>query len=212
MAVAEGRLIPVPGGRAQRPTLEQRLAAAAWLVVTTLLFVDIAGSTERIVTMGDATWRELLHRHYTVTRRAISVFDGTEVDVAGDGLLATFNGPARAIRCARSIQREAVPLGLALRAGVHTAEVERVDNTVRGIAVHTAARIAALASPGEVLVSCPFHLLHPVPSVYPIQMFGGRAAVRQEHRALIPRDTQRALPWTVWSFRRNAEEDRGEPH
>ena len=103
--------------------------------------------------MGDATWRELLHRHYTVTRRALSVFDGTEVDVAGDGLLATFNGPARAIRCARSIQREAVPLGLALRTGVHTAEVERVDNTVRGIAVHTAARIAALASPGEVLVS-----------------------------------------------------------
>jgi pimeloyl-ACP methyl ester carboxylesterase/class 3 adenylate cyclase len=122
-------------------------------VLTTLLFIDIVGSTEHAVAIGDAAWRDLLERHYMLTRRALSVFAGTEVDRAGDGLLATFDGPARAIRCARSIQREAGALGLALRAGVHTGEVERVDRAIRGIAVHTAARIAALAAPGEVLVS-----------------------------------------------------------
>jgi pimeloyl-ACP methyl ester carboxylesterase/class 3 adenylate cyclase len=122
-------------------------------VLTTLLFIDIVGSTEHAVAIGDAAWRDLLQRHYMLTRRALSIFAGTEVDTAGDGLLATFDGPARAIRCARSIQREAAALGLALRAGVHTGEVERVDRAIRGIAVHTVARIAALAAPGEVLVS-----------------------------------------------------------
>jgi class 3 adenylate cyclase len=122
-------------------------------VLTTILFIDVAGSTERAAGMGDAAWRDVLQRYYTVTRRALTVFGGTEVDTAGDGLLATFDGPARAIRCARSIQRETAPLGLTLRAGVHTGEVERVDRAIRGIAVHMAARITSLAVPGEVLVS-----------------------------------------------------------
>jgi class 3 adenylate cyclase len=122
-------------------------------VLATILFIDIAASTERAAGMGDAAWRDVLERYYTVSRRALTVFGGTEVDTAGDGLLASFDGPARAIRCARSIQRETTPLGLTLRAGVHTGEVERVDRAIRGIAVHTAARIASLAVPGEVLVS-----------------------------------------------------------
>jgi len=130
-----------------------RFPVASDRVLTTLLFIDIAGSTEHAVVIGDAAWRDLLQRHYTLTRRALSVFAGTEVDTAGDGLLATFDGPARAIRCGQLIHREAASLGLRLRAGVHTGEVERVDRTVRGIAVHIAARIAALASPGEILVS-----------------------------------------------------------
>lgn len=122
-------------------------------VLTTILCLDVAGSTELVVVLGDEAWGDVLRRYYTLARRTLTAFGGTEVDVAGDGLLATFDGPARAIRCARAIQSEATQVGLKLRAGVHTGEVERVGGGIRGIAVHVAVRIASLAAPEEILVS-----------------------------------------------------------
>ena len=130
-----------------------QVAAATDRVLATILFVDIVGSTERVAAVGDAVWRNLLERHYALARRQLVAYAGVEVDTAGDGLLARFDGPARAIRCARAIQRDAKELGLELRAGVHTGEVELAGTAIRGIAVHTAARIASLAGPGEVFTS-----------------------------------------------------------
>ncbi len=130
-----------------------QVAAPSDRVLATILFVDIVGSTERVAALGDAVWRNLLERHYVLARRQLVAYAGVEVDTAGDGLLARFDGPARAIRCARAIQRDAKELGLELRAGVHTGEVEMVGTAIRGIAVHTAARIASLAGPGEVYTS-----------------------------------------------------------
>jgi pimeloyl-ACP methyl ester carboxylesterase/class 3 adenylate cyclase len=127
--------------------------AASDRVLATILFLDIVGSTERVAAVGDAVWRNLLERHYALARRQLVTYAGVEVDTAGDGLLARFDGPARAIRCARAIQREAKELGLELRAGVHTGEVELVGTAIRGIAVHTTSRIASLAGPGEVYTS-----------------------------------------------------------
>jgi class 3 adenylate cyclase len=122
-------------------------------VLATILFIDIVGSTERVAAVGDAVWRNLLERYYALVRRELAAYSGIEVDTAGDGLLARFDGPARAIRCARAIQRAARELGLELRAGVHTGEVELAGPALRGIAVHTASRIASLAGPGEVYTS-----------------------------------------------------------
>lgn len=138
--------------------IEEWVTTAAAPVATerflaTILFVDIVRSTERVAELGDAAWRDLLARYYVVARRELALYGGREVDTAGDGLLGTFDGPARAIRCARAIQREGTALGLTLRAGIHTGEVERSNGAVRGIAVHLAARIAAIASPGEIYVS-----------------------------------------------------------
>lgn len=130
-----------------------QVAAPTDRVLATILFIDIVGSTERVAELGDAVWRNLLERHYALARRQLVAYAGIEVDTAGDGLLARFDGPARAIRCARAIQREAKEVGLELRAGVHTGEVEMVGTAIRGIAVHTAARIASLAGPGEVYTS-----------------------------------------------------------
>lgn len=130
-----------------------RVAAPSDRVLATILFIDIVGSTERVATVGDAVWRNLLERYYALVRRELVAYAGVEVDTAGDGLLARFDGPARAIRCARAIQRAATELGLELRAGVHTGEVELAGTAIRGIAVHTAARIASLAGPGEVYAS-----------------------------------------------------------
>ena len=122
-------------------------------VLTTVLFTDIVGSTDRAALLGDRAWRDLLEAHNTVVRSQLSSFRGVEVDRAGDGFLATFDGPARAIQCAREIGRLVKDHGLDVRAGVHTGEVERVGNGIAGIAVHIGARIAGLAAPGEVLVS-----------------------------------------------------------
>jgi pimeloyl-ACP methyl ester carboxylesterase len=122
-------------------------------VLATVLFTDIVGSTERVAELGDRGWRELLERHYSVVRRQLDRYRGREVDSAGDGFLATFDGPARAIRCARAILESGPAVGLRIRAGLHTGEVELVGAAVRGIAVHIGARVAALAGPGEVLVS-----------------------------------------------------------
>jgi len=122
-------------------------------VLTTVLFTDIVGSTERARVLGDRAWRDLLDRHHDLVRRDLLRFRGREIDTAGDGFLATFDGPARAIRCARSVVADVQSVGLELRAGVHTGEVELVGNSVRGIAVHTGARVTAQAGAGEVLVS-----------------------------------------------------------
>jgi class 3 adenylate cyclase len=119
----------------------------------TILFLDVVGSTKRASEVGDAAWRELLAAHYERAEREITLHEGREVDRAGDGMLATFEGPTRAIRCAREVQREASRLGLELRAGVHTGEVEVDGGAVRGIAVHTAARVCGAAGAGELLVS-----------------------------------------------------------
>jgi DNA-binding SARP family transcriptional activator/pimeloyl-ACP methyl ester carboxylesterase len=122
-------------------------------VLATLLFTDIAESTAKVAELGDRAWNELLTRHHRLVRAQLARFRGLEVDAAGDGLFATFDGPARAVRCASAIVASVRDLGIEVRAGVHTGEIERSDSSVRGIAVHIGARIAAAARPGEVLVS-----------------------------------------------------------
>jgi class 3 adenylate cyclase len=122
-------------------------------VLATVLFTDIVGSSQRAVELGDRAWRELLGAHHRVVRRQLERFEGREVDTAGDGFLATFDGPARAVRCGSAIRQAVSELGLEVRAGLHTGEVELAGEKVTGIAVHTGARVAALAGPGEILVS-----------------------------------------------------------
>ena len=122
-------------------------------VLASILFLDIVGSTERAVELGDASWRELVGRFYAVVESALEANGGVIVDRAGDGVLATVDGPARAIRGARAALADAKTLDLRLRAGVHTGEVERDGATIRGIAVHIASRIASLAEADEILVS-----------------------------------------------------------
>jgi class 3 adenylate cyclase len=122
-------------------------------VLVTVLFTDIVGSTERAAAVGDRRWRELLDGYIGVARRHVERFRGKEVDVAGDGLFAVFDGPARAIRCACAIRDAVQPLGLEVRAGLHTGECQVAGAKFSGIAVHTGARIAAAARPQEVLVS-----------------------------------------------------------
>ena len=122
-------------------------------VLATVLFTDIVGSSEHAVAVGDRAWRELLGRHHELVRRQLVRFRGREVNTAGDGFLASFDGPARAIRCACAIVDGVRALGLEMRAGLHTGECELFDGEVAGIAVHTGARVAACAQPGEVLVS-----------------------------------------------------------
>jgi class 3 adenylate cyclase len=122
-------------------------------VLSTVLFTDIVGSSERAASLGDRAWRQLLENHHTVVRRQLARFRGREMDAAGDGFFASFDGPARAIRCACAIIDGIRDLQLDVRAGLHTGECELIDGKMAGIAVHTGARIASLAAPGEVLVS-----------------------------------------------------------
>ena len=122
-------------------------------VLATVLFTDIVGSTERTAELGDRQWSEVLETHHRIVREALARYRGGEVDTAGDGFLATFDGPARAIACAMAIVKDVAGIGLQVRAGLHTGECELVDGKVRGIAVHIGARVAALAGPNEVLVS-----------------------------------------------------------
>ncbi len=122
-------------------------------VLATVLFTDIVGSTEHASKVGDRVWADLVERHHTAIRRELARFRGREIDTAGDGFLATFDGPARAIRCAIESTRVVRQLGLEIRAGVHTGEVELVGDKVRGLAVHIGSRVASLARPGEVLAS-----------------------------------------------------------
>jgi class 3 adenylate cyclase len=122
-------------------------------VLVTVLLTDIVASTERQAEVGDQRWKQLLTRHDEAVRRQIQRFGGREVKTTGDGVLSTFDGPARAARCAIAAREAARQLGLETRAGLHTGEVELRGADIAGVAVHIAARIAALAHPGEVLVS-----------------------------------------------------------
>jgi class 3 adenylate cyclase len=122
-------------------------------VLTTLLFTDIVGSTERAADLGDRRWRDLLDNHYQRVRDQVARFSGHEIRTLGDGFLATFDGPARAIRCGCAISEALEELGVATRVGVHTGEVDLLDGDLAGLAVHIGARVATSAEPGEVLVS-----------------------------------------------------------
>lgn len=122
-------------------------------VLLTVLFTDIVSSTERVAELGDLRWRELLEAYIGLARKALERFRGREIDSAGDGLFATFDGPARAVRCACAIRDGVRRLGLEVRAGLHTGECEVASDKVSGIAVHIGARVAAAARPGEVLTS-----------------------------------------------------------
>jgi class 3 adenylate cyclase len=131
----------------------EREAATPDRVLATVLFTDLVGSTARATELGDRRWRDLLEQHHAAVRRELERFGGRELDTAGDGFFATFDGPARAIRCARAIVEAVQPLGLEVRAGLHTGEVELLDGKLAGIAVNIGARVAARAAAGEVLVS-----------------------------------------------------------
>jgi class 3 adenylate cyclase len=122
-------------------------------VLATVLFTDIVGSTARAAELGDAAWRGLLGRHHTLVRGELVRYRGEELDTAGDGFFAAFDGPGRAIECACAIRDAVRALDLEIRAGLHTGECERVDGKLGGIAIPTGSRIASLAEPGEVLVS-----------------------------------------------------------
>ena len=122
-------------------------------VLATVLFTDIVGSTEKAAALGDRRWRDLLDKHHALIRTDLARFRGREVKTTGDGILATFDGPARGVRCACAIAEEVRPLGIEVRAGLHTGECEMMGDDVGGIAVHIGARVAALAGAGEVLVS-----------------------------------------------------------
>jgi class 3 adenylate cyclase len=122
-------------------------------VLATVLFTDIVGSTEKAAALGDSQWHKLLDDHHVTIRRNLARFRGHEIKSTGDGILATFDGPARGVRCACAIAEEIHPLGIDVRAGLHTGECEIMGEDVGGIAVHIGARVASLAGAGEVLVS-----------------------------------------------------------
>ena len=134
----------VTGGRQARPPKR---------VLSTVLFTDIVDSTQRAAALGDQRWRQLLDRHDQLVRKQVERHDGHEIKSTGDGVLATFSGPARGISCARTIADEIGALGIEVRAGLHTGECELRDGDIGGMAVHIGARVAAQAKPGEVLVS-----------------------------------------------------------
>ena len=122
-------------------------------VLATILFTDIVGSTELAARLGDAAWRELLERHHAIVRRELARFQGRELDTAGDGFFAAFDGPARAVLAAAALRDPLRAIGLEIRAGLHTGECEVSDGKIVGIAVSIGARISSLAGPGDVLVS-----------------------------------------------------------
>ena len=169
----------VTGARAATPTNR---------VLSTVLFTDIVGSTERAEALGDEAWTAALDAHNGVVEKHVASARGEVIKFTGDGALATFDGPARAINCACAIRDAVQDLGLDIRAGLHTGEVEMVDRDVHGIAVHIAARIMALAGPGEVLVS----------GVIPPLVLGSRIAFddRGSHALKGVRD-----PWPVLAVR-----------
>jgi class 3 adenylate cyclase len=122
-------------------------------VLATVLFTDIVDSTERAAAVGDQRWRSLLDQHHTVIRNELARFRGREIDTAGDGFFAAFDGPTRAVRCATAIRDAVRPLGIEIRAGVHTGECEYIGEKLAGIAVNTGARVLSCAAPSEVWVS-----------------------------------------------------------
>jgi class 3 adenylate cyclase len=122
-------------------------------ILATVLFTDIVGSTRLAAELGDRAWRRLLGQHFEIIRRSLDRFDGREVKSVGDGILATFDGPARAVRCAVAIREGVAELGIEVRAGLHTGEIELEPGDIAGLAVHIAARISAMAAAREILVS-----------------------------------------------------------
>ena len=122
-------------------------------VLATVLFTDIVSSTHKAAELGDRRWRELVERHHSTVRALLARYRGKEMDTAGDGFFASFDGPARAVRCARGVVEAIGPLGIEIRAGVHTGEVETIDGKVGGIAVSIGARVGSMAGPSEVFVS-----------------------------------------------------------
>ncbi|TFV61479.1 adenylate/guanylate cyclase domain-containing protein [Mycobacterium sp. PS03-16] len=169
----------VTGGRAAAPSNR---------VLSTVLFTDIVGSTELAAALGDEAWTALLAGHDRMVDREVNAARGQLVKFTGDGALGAFDGPARAIQCARAIREGAAELGLTVRAGLHTGEVEVADGDVHGIAVHIAARIMALAAPGEVLVS----------GVVPPLVLGSRIAFTDRGRHDLKGVPQR---WPVFAVR-----------
>jgi class 3 adenylate cyclase len=122
-------------------------------VLATVLFTDIVGSTERQASLGDRAWKDLVSKHHAIVRGSLGRYQGVEIDTAGDGFYATFDGPARAIRCALEMSERVRELGIEIRSGIHTGECEIIDNKLGGISVTTGARIAGIADPSEILVS-----------------------------------------------------------
>jgi class 3 adenylate cyclase len=122
-------------------------------MLTTLVFTDVVGSTDRVVAIGDRAWGTVLDRHDEAIRRQLERFSGVQRRLTGDGVLATFDGPARAIRCGSAIRDVARQIGLDVRVGIHTGEVERRGDDLAGVAIHLAHRVCETAAPGEVLVS-----------------------------------------------------------
>ncbi len=154
--------IPQRMKRRERLDVDERNRYTTWFedvtslgrrVLTTVLFTDIVGSTRKVIELGDRGWSQLVERHQTGFREQLARFGGQEVDVAGDGLLATFGTATHGIACAFTVRDRGRELGLELRTGLHTGECELDGDRIHGIAVHTGARVAAIACPGEVLVS-----------------------------------------------------------
>jgi len=155
LAGADNSLWFAPGAADELEGFIQKISGAQEpdTVLATVLFTDIVGSTERALALGDQRWAELREQHHAVVRRELDHFSGREVDTAGDGFFATFDGPARAIRCAIAVRDAVADLGLEIRAGLHTGECELRGQKPGGIAVNIGARIVSQAGPGEVLVS-----------------------------------------------------------
>jgi class 3 adenylate cyclase len=130
-----------------------RVGADTGRTLATLLFTDVVGSTDRLAAIGDEAWRTALNRHDEAVRRQLARFSGHQEKLTGDGILATFDGPARAIRCGTAIRDATRQIGLDVRVGIHTGEIERRGTELAGIAVHLACRVCQTAQPGEVLVS-----------------------------------------------------------
>ena len=122
-------------------------------VLSTVLITDIVGSTERQAALGDHGWKGLVERHHAIVRETLGRYRGVENDTAGDGFFATFDGPARAIRCAQELSGRVRDLGIEIRAGIHTGECEFINDKIGGIAVTIGARISAMAGPSEILIS-----------------------------------------------------------
>ena len=150
---ADGGLILSAHGTLQLRERRTRQRSPSNRVLLTVLFTDLVGSTERAGEEGDANWRDVLEDHHAIVRRQIEVHTGREVKTTGDGFLATFDSPSRAVQCARDIKTGLVKLGLEIRAGVHTGECELIGADVAGLAVHVASRVQSTAEPGEILVS-----------------------------------------------------------
>jgi class 3 adenylate cyclase len=163
--IDDARFIELPGGDLGIPTDRQLLDEVAEFltgerpvveadrILTTVLFTDIVGSTERVASLGDHRWRSLLDAHDRTVRDQLRRFRGREIDTTGDGFMASFDGPARAVRCAQAVIEATAKLGIEVRTGLHTGECEIRGNGLGGLAVHIAARIGAQATSGEVLVS-----------------------------------------------------------